>query len=404
MVIKMNGDKKNSDFEEELFNEENYQSKRNKEFHLNVEHKIKGIPDYHPEARIKTKTSMSVFAKIMFAIVIVGVSVILSLVIIFAAQDAFGIKKEDRPIVIDVPENAGVAAIAEILEEKEVIHSAFFFKVYYKVSKIEGNLNFGSYELNSNMSYGAIIDELQKYSKNKEEVSIMFPEGATIYEMAKLLQQNEVCKASEFINVLNTTDFGFAFEEKIPNHSKRYHSLEGYVFPNTYRFFKNDNPVSVAKKMLVEFDDILTEEDLETEIQKTGYTLDEFMTIASIVQSEAKTKEEMRKVASVYFNRLKNKETFSQLQADPTRDYANEIKSQMDIIDQSILDAYNTYEGLGLPPGPICNPGLEAIEATLTPEETPYYYFCTDTKTGEFYYAETLEEHNKNVRKAGLRQ
>ena len=114
----------------------------------------------------------------------------------------------------------------------------------------------------------------------------------------------------------------------------------------------------------------------------------------------------MANVASVYSNRLKNKGVYPNLQADPTRGYAEELKKQMDVIDQKVLDAYNTYEGTGLPPGPICNPGLDAIQATLYTAETEYFYFCTNLdsslETRKYYYAKTLEEHEKNLRKAGL--
>ena len=114
----------------------------------------------------------------------------------------------------------------------------------------------------------------------------------------------------------------------------------------------------------------------------------------------------MSRIASVYANRLKNPGAYPNLQADPTRNYAEELALQMNVVNQEILDAYNTYEGAGLPPGPICNPGLDAIKATLYPEETEYFYFCTNLdsslETRQYYYATTLEEHEQNLRAAGL--
>ena len=143
--------------------------------------------------------------------------------------------------------------------------------------------------------------------------------------------------------------------------------------------------------------------DVKDLMTKQGMDLHELLTIASIVQAEAPNVEEMKKVASVYLNRLNDPATFPRLDADPTRDYATEqiLGNQGS---QEIADAYNTYVGNGLPPGPINNPGLDAIMAVLQPEDTSYYFFGTDLRTGEFYYAETLEEHNQNVQKAGLRQ
>lgn len=126
------------------------------------------------------------------------------------------------------------------------------------------------------------------------------------------------------------------------------------------------------------------------------------MTLASIIQAEAITKEQMETVASVYWNRLNNPSSFPKLQADPTRVYGREIKSDMQIIDYDLIEAYDTYESDGLPPGPICNPGLDAIMAALYPADTDYFYFCSDLETGECFYATNLEDHNVNLRKCGL--
>lgn len=395
----MENNNQNNDYEEKLKQELSKRHKKN--FEVNINGKIKDIPDYQVNVNVKKKRKLSVFAKIMFAFMILGISIMLSVSIIFFAQDIYGINKDDMSIVVDIKENSGVSDIAELLQEQGVIKSAFGFKAYYKLSKFDGGLNYGTFSLNSNMSYEMIIEELAKYSKSKDEVKVTIPEGLTIYQIANLLQKNEVCKASEFINVLNTQNFGYEFEDLISKNDKRFHRLEGYVFPETYFFYKNDNPINVANKFLKEFDKRVDQELLD-KMKEMGYTLEETLTIASIVQKEAGKTEQMKMVASVYFNRLNNKDVYPNLQACPTRDYANELKKQMDVIDQSIIDAYNTYEDAGLPPGAICNPGLDAINATLNPEESEYFYFCTNLKTGEFYYAKTLKEHERNIVKAGL--
>lgn len=378
--------------------EETIQKKRS--FSLKLDDKLLDIPDYTEET-VKPKRGSNMFVKIMGALIIIGISVFLSITIIFTAQDIYGMGKRDEAIVVQIPENAGVSGIADILERRGVINSAFIFKVYYKLTNQTGSMNYGQYTLNSNMSYQTIIENLGKYSATKEEVQVTIPEGLTIYQIAKKLQEKEVCKASEFINTLNTSDFGFEFEKEFPKNELRFHKFEGYVFPETYRFYKNDNPYNVAKKMLQEFDKRVTAE-MRAKMKEMGYTLDQAITIASIVQKEAGKTDEMKKVASVYFNRLSNDGVYPNLQACPTRDYANELKVQMTEINQEIIDAYNTYEAQGLPPGPICNPGIDAIEATLNPEKTDYFYFCTNLQTGQFYYAKTLKEHERNVYKAGL--
>lgn len=368
------------------------------------EDELKQIPDYleeNMEQIKKPKHHMSIFAKIMLAITILGISVLLSLTIIFVGQDVYGMGKPDYEINVEIPEKAGIKQISQILQENGLVKSAFIFQVFYKIGKYEGGLNYGRFDLNQNMSYDALVNSLQKYASKKEEVTVVFPEGLTIYEMATKLEKAEVCKADEFIKTLNTTNFKQSFIKDVKPGKLRFHKLEGYVFPETYNFYKNDNPYNVANKMLTEFEKRVTKE-MQESMKTMQYTLDETMTIASIVQKEAGKTSEMKKVASVYFNRLKNKDVYPNLQACPTRDYANQLKKQMDIIDQPVIDAYNTYEDAGLPPGAICNPGVAALEATLNPDKTDYYYFCTDLKSGKFYYAKTLKEHQRNVIKAGL--
>ncbi len=286
-----------------------------------------------------------------------------------------------------------------------MIRSADIFKAYFKFLKPESNFQYGSYSLNSSMSYGVIVTELSRYSSTREEVRVSFPEGFTLYQMAQRLEENGVCSAKDFIDAINTSDFGYEFEQEFTRNRLRFHRMEGYAFPDTYFFFKDDNPVNVAKKLVQNFDSRVNE-DLRARMKELGYTMEETIIIASIVQQESGKPEEMSRIASVYANRLKNPGAYPNLQADPTRNYAEELALQMNVVNQEILDAYNTYEGAGLPPGPICNPGLDAIKATLYPEETEYFYFCTNLdsslETRQYYYATTLEEHEQNLRAAGL--
>lgn len=392
--------RENPDVQEDT--EQKTSRRLSKEFNLKLDRELKKIPDYTPlSSRRRRKRGLTVFAKIMVAIIIVGISIFLALAIIFSAQEIFGLNKPDKSIMVEIAPNSGVQQIAEELEAKGVIQSAEMFRAYYKLAKLNGKFQYGSYSLNSNMSYEMIVNELSKYSTVRDEISVTFPEGFTLYQMAQRLEAKGVCKADDFINVLNTHDFGYDFEKGISENPLRYHKLEGYLFPDTYNFFKNDNPVNVAAKMLSNFDKKCSPE-LQAKFEKLGFTLEDAITVASIVQKEAGDTEEMRKVASVYFNRLKNKGEYPNLQADPTKGYARELKLQMSITDQEILDAYDTYEGKGLPPGPICNPGIDALNAVADPEQTEYYYFCSNLDTREFFYAKTLNEHEKNLRKAGL--
>lgn len=373
-------------------------SEQKKPFEIKMDAQLKKIPDY-PAAKPRRKTN--IFVKLMVAVMVIGISVSLALGILFVVEDALGIGDETREIVVDVPENSTVADVAKLLEEKGLIKSSFLFRAYYKFAKVEGGLQYGTYVLRTDMSYDALVAELQKYSVIKDQVKITLPEGLTLYQMATLLEENGVCDAKEFISAVDNVNFGFAFEELSEN-PLRFHKLEGYLFPETYFFYQNDNPLSVAKRLLQTYQDRVSSH-MNAKLAATGLTQEQVIILASIVQMEAGNTTEMRKVASVYLNRVRNSAVYARLQADPTTKYSKELQKQMTVINQDVLDAYDTYVGLGLPPGPICNPGLEAILAVLEPEDTPYYYFCTNLKTLEFFYAETYEQHKVNLRKAGLR-
>lgn len=380
-------------------------SRRLKGFQLDLGKKLEEIPEYtlHEDAgKIRKKRRKSAFARVMIGIIIVGISVLLSMTIIFGAQDAFGFGKADLSIAVKVPQNATVTDVAELLEEKGVINSSFLFRVYYKLNNPEGSFHYGTYTLNSNMSYSDIISELFKYGTSRNEISVTFPEGFTLYEMAKRLEEKGVCGAQAFIEAAdNTEDFGYAFEKDLKDDPLKYHRLEGFLFPDTYYFYENDIPENVIKKMLDNYEKKI--EGYRTRMKELGMTEEDTIRLASIVQQEAGKTTEMAKVSSVYHNRLENPGAYPLLQADPTRVYARELKEQMGTeVNQQILDAYDTYKSGGLPPGAICNPGEDAIKAALYPENTDYYFFCSNLNTHQFYYAQTYEEHQANLRKAGL--
>ncbi len=158
----------------------------------------------------------------------------------------------------------------------------------------------------------------------------------------------------------------------------------------------------VAKKIYRNFDARITP-DLYGRMNDLDMELEEVLTLASVIQAEAANTKDMKMVASVFFNRLNNPDEYPLLQSDPTTNYVEEIiMPNVEFKSEAMFKAYDTYQGAGLPPGPICNPGLDAINAVLYPAETDYYYFCSNLETGEFYYAETLDEHNQNLVEAGL--
>lgn len=344
-----------------------------------------------------------VFALIMVTLVI-SVAVIGALGFITLGSEVLGLNRSDSEFSVEIPQNSGTEAIADILQQEGIIDNPTLFRIVSKLKGADGTYIAGSHKLSPNMTYSDIIKTLQEEAINPREfVNITFPEGIRLVDAAAKLEEEGVCSAEEFIRVFNSKTFGFDFEEKVLVSPKKLYKMEGYFFPDTYQFYLDEDPVNVAKKVCKNFEYKITP-DLYGRMNDMGMTLEETLTLASIVQREAGDTYNMKMVASVFHNRLNDPDTFPLLQSDPTSNYVEEVViPNLEIYSESICEAYDTYRGGGLPPGPICSPGLDAIEAVLYPRETNYYYFCSDLETGEFFYGETLEEHEANLVAAHLR-
>lgn len=333
----------------------------------------------------------------------VACAVLLAVVSLQTASDMLGMNKEDVKVEFTVPENATLDGVVESLHKAGIIKQPFMYKVYLKFSmdKEEETVPFvaGTYQLNTKMAYNQITDKMSRGIVEKETVTITFPEGQTLRQIAEKLEEGRVCSAQEFIDQCNTGRYGYTFEDKIPTDPLRYHRLEGYIFPDTYEFYVDEKIDSVVNKFLNIFNTRVTQ-DLYDLMEKRGMTLDETLTLASVIQKEAGDAENMYLVSSVFHNRLKSAQ-FPRLESDATLLYAEqEIKPYLTPENQPMLDAYNTYIREGLPIGPINNPSLDAIKMALDPAETSYYYFLSDQK-GEYHYSATLAEHNRFLVNAG---
>ena len=234
-------------------------------------------------------------------------------------------------------------------------------------------------------------------------VQITFREGLNIIETAELLDSNGVIKKKDFISACNSTvfleEFGFLNKDS----KDKYFILEGYLFPDTYEFSKNEGATSVIKKFLNNFKKKTS--DLEI---PNDFSLEHIITIASLLEAES-THKSVSKVSSVIHNRIKTFKNggknkfgefgFNFLQIDPTIYYPYRNKSDAP---NGFKSRYDTYSIKEFPPGPICSPGIEFIFYAINPEETDYFYFCSDPK-GEMFFAKTFEEHNRNLKAVGLR-
>ncbi len=351
----------------------------------------------------KVKPNNSIMVGTLVTVIVIAVSFILSFLAIQLGVEYMGFSKSEESITFEIPNGTTTETIGDLLYQKGIINNPTLFKAVMKLQKINDSMIYpGEITLSPNMTYPSIIEAFTVSRKVYETVTVTFTEGISLYKAGKLLEENGVCSSADFLEAFNKNS-GFDFEDGLTLSEQTLYKMEGFFFPDTYEFYKESDAESVVSKIKTNFDNKMSDEVMAL-VEQSGLSLYDVITLASIVQAEADTKENMELVASVFLNRLAFTEEFPHLQSDATYFYVrNTISSAMGGMDKvsQFEYLYDTYSCFGLPIGAIGNPGMDAIMAVLQPAQTNYTYFVTDSKTGEFYYAETLEEHNANCEKAG---
>ena len=288
----------------------------------------------------RQRTSKKIFTgTFTYAMTILLISFILSIFVIKVANDALAFSKPDSIVEVEISKGASTSEIAETLKDAGVIKYKFAFVLFTKMTHNDGKFKYGKYELNTKMDYLGIITALKKNSTLRDTVRVLIPEGKEQREIIKILVDNGVCTEKELLDTINNHKFDYEFLKNLP---KRENYLEGYLFPDTYEFFKNDDPVAVIKKMLDNFDKKF-DNSLREKAKKAGMTIDEVVTLASIIEREAAGEEDRGKVASVFTNRLKANSQYPYLQSCATVQYIlKERKSILTIEDTKIDSPYNT--------------------------------------------------------------
>ena len=371
----------------------------NESVHTRNSAAVKRNAAHHKKKRKKRRSRLP--GVLILTVFIFAVSICLSLVIIAFGKDMFGIGKDDTTKMIIVNEGSTTEEISMQLYNEGIINSPKCFQLFSKFRKTPDVYLPGEHFVSPNMAYETIIDTLtnEEEEQRKEAVNVTFPEAINLYSAAQLLEEKGVCKASDFMFYFNAGDFGYSFEDKLNKNTntKRFADtrMEGYLFPDTYTFTKDMEPEQVCQKIYYNFEQKMTPERIK-KMENLHLSLDQLITFASIVQAEAPNREDMNHVAGVFWNRLEHEdaETVGKLQSDPTKNYANfTIKPHMTVLNEEILKAYDTYQTKGLPPGAICNPGLEAIDAVLEKMATDDYYFIANIYTRETFFSKTYDEH-----------
>ena len=342
---------------------------------------------------------------IMVAVIAV-VSTILCAYAIGCINDVLGISDEDISIEVTIQQGMTDEEVIDLLAEKGLINNKMFCKIFIKIFEKDGPYISNTYTLSPQMGIEKMIAVMKTDYTLGEIVTLTFPEGWTIQQIAEKLESNDVCTASAFVTTLQTVDFSedYDFIAKINNKEQRFRALEGYLYPDTYQFYVGENPSSVIRRFLDNFEAKWTEE-YQARAEELGMSVDEVITLASVIQMEAANYEQMPGVSSVLHNRLDNSYTFPRLECDSTTAYYSKViapqftNSSDDLKKlENFRNLYDTYDTdcTGLPIGAIANPGGDAISAALYPSDTGYYFFNHDVNGG-IYYAVTAAEHDRNV-------
>lgn len=345
----------------------------------------------------------------VYFLIVAVTSTILCIYGIGCINDVLAIDKRDLSCEVTVSAGATDSDVIDILKENNLIKNKGFCKLFVKIFHDDDKYVSGSYTLNSDWGVEKMLSTMQGGTNTYETITLTFPEGYTIDQIAEKLEANKVCTASSFIKTMQSVDFSteYAFLKNQSDKELRFRTLEGYIYPDTYEFYIGENASSVVRRFLDNFESKWTA-DYSKQAKELDMTVDEIVTLASIIQAEAANSGQMKDISSVLHNRLDKPGTFPRLECDSTEKYLIEtIKvtltssttdTQKYIAYRDLYDTYST-DCKGLPVGAICNPGGAAIAAALYPTDTDYNYFRHDAK-GNVYYANTFSEHNQNGYKA----
>ena len=330
------------------------------------------------------------------------ISFVLAGIAISCINDVLAINRDgEETIEVVLPDNADTAEAIKVLDKAGLIKNSIFCNIFAKFMGFsDDNYLSGIYYFTDDMGVEKMLTRFKTSSTRGTVISITIPEGYTVDQIFQRLEKNNICTADSLYKVLDTVDFGneYDFIAKLKDTDERYCVLEGYLFPATYEFEQGSEPATVIRKFLDAFQKRWTEE-YAAKATELGMSVDEIITLASIIEKEGKDNEQFVNISSVLHNRLNRSGIFATLECNSTNDYVENTISKRATPNElkKYVVSYNSYQSEGLPPSAICNPGIEAIDAALFPKNTKYYFFRHD-KNGKIYLAETLEEHSANGR------
>jgi len=316
------------------------------------------------------------------------------------AADVLAFGREDKMVTVTVYESDTMEDIIEKLHEAELIRYPGLFKLYTDLAVDEGEIKPGIWDLNTMYDYHALVNMMSPSSSRTVVENVLIPEGYTCRQIFELLEENRVCTAKDLAEYAASGELkDYWFLENVERGYE--YCLEGFLFPDTYDFYKNSNPRDVLEKLLDNFEFRFSEEmraqidTLNANVTDGSFGIHEVVIVASMIEKETAGNEESPRIASVIYNRLFNwGGTPAYLNIDASIVYALDGKTDLTTEDLKVESPYNTYTNTGLTPGAIANPGLASLKAALNPENTNYYFYVLNPAEGVHKFSTTLDEHN----------
>ena len=331
---------------------------------------------------------------------ILAIGVTLGRMLWVCAADVLAFGRPDQKVTITVYEADTMEDIIDKLHENGLIRYKSLFSLYADISDAQEDIKPGIYDLNTRYDYHALVNFMSP-SSTREVIQLTIPEGYTCRQIFALLEENRVCTALDIASYAADGELSdYWFLEDVQRGSE--YCLEGFLFPDTYQFYKNSSPREALEKMLDNFEYRFTDEMrsqidlLNANVTGGGYGVREIVIVASLIEKESAAPAESAKIASVIYNRLHNWDYPALLNIDAAIVYAQ--GGDAEDIDTSIDSPYNTYRHTGLTPTPIANPGLSSLKAALNPETTDSYFYVLNPSSGMHQFSTTQAEHDAWIR------
>ena len=371
--------------------------------------------DYRP-VRQSHESRTGCLGGLMYFTFIICVSIVLACLAWMASSDMLALNKPDFTAVVTLPSSifqsetvdridengkkigtrrvthADMDYVADVLKDAGLIEYKWLFGMFCQISKADEKVSPGEYELRSTFDYRALIQNMRAGSASTVTVSVTIPEGFKMHQIFMRLEENGVCSYNDLMDDAGTTDYNYDFLSETEGEGA--YRLEGFLFPDTYEFYVGMQGSSAINKLLDNYRRKISEE-MYSRAEELGMTMYDVLKVASLIEKEAANDEERMLIASVIYNRL-NAGMVLGIDASVLYPYNDhEGAPTREMLEKD--DPYNTRIREGLPPTPICNPGLSSISAALDPADTNYYFYALDTESGVHKFFTNETEFNNFV-------